>query len=238
MTGMQIRPRPRCLERATFDIWAMQPYTWGGPTHHAEVEGDLALGDLPVMKQVLDDAVATGRIVSNEDVRFWVTEFSWDTKPPDANGVPMDLHMRWTAHALYVMWQSGVSLVTWFLITDRPAPERWQSGLYFGASTIAEAAPKPMMKAFRFPAVAFVEPGGIRVWARTPGGAPGAVRFSFNDDSELATLSTDSHGIATGLVPSTVTQGFVHATFLTTGEFSLPFSLTEVPDQEIDPFGD
>src|SRR5262249_43562540 len=126
LSGMRVRPRPQCLERADFDIWAMQPYTWGGPTHHSTVEGDVQLGDLPSMKQTLDEAVAKGRIVSSQPVRFWVTEFSWDTNPPDPGGVPLALQARWVSQALYTMWQNGVSLVTWWLIRDRQPPDRWQ----------------------------------------------------------------------------------------------------------------
>ena len=39
-------------------------------------------------------------------VRFWVTEFSWDSNPPDPNGVPIDLHARWVAEGLYRMWRA------------------------------------------------------------------------------------------------------------------------------------
>ena len=240
MTGMRIHPRPRCLERVAFDIWAMQPYTWGGPTHHETAEGDIALADLPTMAAVLDQAVADGRVISDQPVRFWVTEFSWDTNPPDAGGVDIDLQTRWTAHALYVMWKSGVSLVTWFLLRDLPPTERFQSGLYYSGSTFAADTPKPTLQAFRFPTVAFVEPGGIRVWTRTPGGVPGTVTFEIGPGSgpwtPLGTITSDTYGIATGLIASATTTGYVRAR-LPGGETSVPFSLTEVPDQAVNPFG-
>jgi hypothetical protein len=243
LTGMRIRPRPDCLERATFDIWSHHPYTWGGPTHKSGVEGDVMLGDLPEMKATLDQAVAAGRIVSNQQMRFWVTEFSWDTNPPDSAGVDIALHTRWTAHALYVMWQNGVSLATWWLLRDRPPSERWQSGLYFAGSSVAGDTPKPSFQAFRFPTVAFVEGGKIRVWCRTPGGVPGNVVFEQSvgggafEEMPGGTLSTDGHGIATALLDGQSLEGLVQATFSATGEKSVPFSLTEVPDQPIDPYG-
>jgi hypothetical protein len=243
MSGMQIRPRPRCLERATFDIWSMQPYTFGGPTHQSPLDGDIQLGDLPEMKQVLDEAVATGRIVSSNDVQFWATEFSWDTNPPDTGALDIELQTRWTAQALYVMWQNGISLVAWFLIRDRPANERWQSGLYFAGNTIADDTPKPTLQAFRFPTVAFVEEDKIRVWCRTPGGVPGNVTFeqSSGGGDFIAlpggTLASDANGIAGGLLVPLSPTGLVRATFVPTGERSVPFSLTDVPDQPIDPWG-
>jgi hypothetical protein len=244
MSGMQVRPRPRCLERATFDIWATQPYTWGGPTHQSSVDGDVQLGDLPEMKQVLDQAVAAGRIVSGQDVRFWVTEFSWDTNPPDTGAVEMSLHARWTAHALYTMWQNGISLVTWFLIRDRPPSERWQSGLYSAGASIAEDTRKqPTFQAFRFPMVAFVEGGKIRVWCRTPGGVPGDVVFEQSVGGGTftpipgGTLATDENGISTALLDGLSTEGFVQARLEEPEETSVPFSLTDVPDQPVNPFG-
>jgi hypothetical protein len=243
LTGARVRPRPRCLERTAFDIWAMQPYTWGGPTHQASVVGDTMLGDLPAMKSALDQAVASGRIVTDQPVQFWVTEFSWDTSPPDPGGVPIGLQTRWTAEALYRMWQNGVSLVTWFLLRDRPFPERWQSGLYYNGGSIEADTKKSTFDAFRFPTVAFVEPGGIRVWCRTPDSAPGLVAFEQDAGNgtwmPLATLATDGNGVATGLLSSVSTEGVVRARYLgSPAEMSVPFSLTPVPDQVVDPFGD
>jgi hypothetical protein len=244
MSGAQIRPRPRCLERAMFDIWSMQPYTFGGPTHQSSVDGDVQLGDLPEMKQVLDQAVASGRIVSSVDVQFWATEFSWDTNPPDTGALDLALHARWTAQALYTMWQNGISLVTWFLIRDRPPTERWQSGLYFAGSSIADDTPKePTLEAFRFPMVAFVEGDKIRVWCRTPGGVPGNVRFEQSAGGgpfvPLAggTVTSDANGIAGGVLDGLSSTGLVRAIFVPTGETSVPFSLTDVPDRPVDPWG-
>jgi hypothetical protein len=221
----------------------MHPYTLGGPTHQSSVEGDIQLGDLPEMKQVLDQADASGRIVSSHDVLFWVTEFSWDTNPPDSGAMDMALHARWTAQALYTMWQNGVSLVTWFLIRDRPPSERWQSGLYFAGTTVADDAPKPTLEAFRFPTVAFPEGDKIRVWCRTPAGVPGDVRFEQSSGGgpfiALAggTLASDGNGIVSGLVDGLSPAGLVRAVFTRTGETSVPFSLTDVPDQPVDPWG-
>ena len=40
-------------------------------------------------------------------VSFWVTEFAWDTSPPDPKGSLSELHGRWVAEALYRMWDQG-----------------------------------------------------------------------------------------------------------------------------------
>jgi hypothetical protein len=99
------RPAPGCKARASFDVWSHHPYTEGGPNHHAEVPGNVSLGDLGKMRQVLRAAIRAGHIRSTRRVRFWVTEISWDTNPPDPGGVPARTHARWVAEAMYRMWR-------------------------------------------------------------------------------------------------------------------------------------
>src|SRR5213075_986822 len=79
--------RPTCGFRVRFDVWSTHPYTSGGPTHHAIKPNDVSLGDLPKMRAVLDAAVRAHHILSSGRPEFWVTEFSWDSKPPDPGGV-------------------------------------------------------------------------------------------------------------------------------------------------------
>ena len=168
--------KPTCDAQVKFDVWSHHPYTAGGPGTRAKVAGDVSLGDLPDMKALLDAAAAAHHIVSRGPVRFWSTEFSWDSKPPDAGGVPVALEAQWISQALYDMWATGISLVTWYLIQDgNPAQQSAQSGLYLGPVP-ATAKPKtPMLMAFRFPFVGHVVDGKISVWGRTPWGKPGRV---------------------------------------------------------------
>jgi hypothetical protein len=100
-----------------------------------------------------------------------VTEFAWDTNPPDPKGVPAALHARWVAEALYRMWEAGVSAVVWFKLQDDPLRlSPYQSGFY----TVA-GRPKHSLEAFRFPFVAFRVQGGVSVWGRTPSGTSSVV---------------------------------------------------------------
>jgi hypothetical protein len=95
---------------------------------------------------------------------FWVTEFSWDTQPPDPKGVPQRLHARWVAEALFRMWRAGVSAVMRFrLQDDRLRMSPYQSGFF---TTNGHA--KHSLKAFRFPFVAFDRKDAVSVWGRTP----------------------------------------------------------------------
>ena len=137
-------------------------------------------------------------------MRFWVTEFSWDSKPPDPHprALPMRLHARWVSEALYRMWRSGVSLVTWFQLRDEPYPASpYQSGLYFrGGQDLLRDQPKPSLTAFRFPFVALRERGGLTVWGRTPDSRPATVLVEQSAGGSwrrLAQLRADRHGIFT-----------------------------------------
>jgi len=163
-------PRPTCRTTVNFDIWSHHPYTSGGPGHHASKPDDVSLGDLPQMRRLLLAAYEAGHIRSHGPPPFWVTEFSWDSTPPDPHAVPATLEARWVAQALYNMWRSGVSLVSWFLIRDfdvKDAP--FQSGLYFlGGNPKVPDWPKPALTAFRFPFVALRSGGDISIWGRTP----------------------------------------------------------------------
>jgi hypothetical protein len=228
-----------CSDRSQFDVWAHHPYTSGGPTHQAHSRDDASLGDLPEMRRMLMAAYRNGNIASRGRPGFWVTEFSWDTRPPDAGAVPTGLHARWVAEALYRMWQAGVSVVTWFQLRDLPAASHIQAGLYFSGATIQQDRPKPALRAFRFPVVAFPRRGGVYVWGRTPAGAPGRViieqRFR-GRWRRLGALRTDEHGIFERRFQSRPV-GFVRARNVRTGELARPFSLKHHPDRFFNPFG-
>jgi hypothetical protein len=233
------RPHSTCGERVHFDVWSVHPYTVGGPEHHAYRPDDVSLGDLPEVRRLLTAAVRNGNVVSTTVPRLWVTEFGWDTKPPDPKGVPARVQARWVSEALYRMWSSGVSLVTWFLLRDdarRASP--YQSGLYFRGSTFADDRPKPMLTAFRFPFVALPEDGRVLIWARTPDGKAARVvieRRSGSGWQPVATVAANRLGILqTKLRP---TRGVLRARIGAAGPTSLPFAVTKTRDREYLPFG-
>ena len=159
-------PRATCHTPIHFDAWSHHPYTFGGPFGRAQHPDDVELGDLPKMRALLQAAARLHHIVSAHAVRFWVTEFSWDTNPPRRHAAPMGLAARWTAESLYQMWRSGVSLVTWFGLEDRGGTSPYQSGLFFHSKSLDRAHPKPVRTAFRFPFVAYLGRGSVSVWGR------------------------------------------------------------------------
>lgn len=155
-----------CFKSVHFDVWSHHPYTYGGAFGRAQLRDNVELGDLPKMRAVLEAGVRLHHVVSTSPVQFWVTEFSWDSSPPRKKAAPMALAARWTSESLYQAWRSGVSLLTWFGLEDQPSPSPYQSGLYFHASSLDGARPKPMLTAFRFPFVAYMHKKTVSVWGR------------------------------------------------------------------------
>lgn len=223
-------PKPTCRLAVHFDVWATHPYTAGGPTHKALNAGDVSLGDLPAVRRLLNAAVAAHHVVPRGGLRFWVTEFSWASDPPVPTAVPSGLLARWTSEALYRMWQSGVSLVTWFELRDEPPSGLFKSGLYYRGSSLASDRPKLALTAFRFPLVAYKQPGGIFVWGRTPGGVRGTVTVQEASGSgwvPLGTVRSNPNGIFSARFPNR-TGGPVRAVLERSA--SVPFSLEVPPD--------
>jgi hypothetical protein len=227
-----------CSDTVSFDVWATHPYTSGGPTHHAALPYDVSLGDLPKMTSTLRAAERAGHIKTTSGrARFWVNEFSWDSSPPDKCSPPMSLLNRWIPEAFYRMWASGVDMIAWFLLMDQARPGDYQSGLYFHASRLASAKPKPFFQAFRFPFVALRRGRGVYVWAHTPLGRRATVvveRATGRRWKPVKKLRTDRYGIVQAVLKVKPTGEF---RALLGREKSLPFSMRVPPDQFFNPFG-
>jgi hypothetical protein len=227
--------RKTCSDRTRFDVWAANPYTNGGPDHRALIPDDASIGDLPRMHDLLTAAKRAGTIRSARAPEFWVTEFSWDTNPPDPRGIPSALHARWVAEALYRMWQAGVSAVIWFRLQDDPlSVSPYQSGFY-----TAGGKAKHSLEAFRFPFVAFRAGSGVSVWGRTPPGKSGSVIIERRAGTRwvsVARLHADRNGIfSRRLSPPAATD--LRARLASSSEASVPFSLTVPPARPATPFG-
>jgi hypothetical protein len=241
----RLRPIRGCGEPARFDVWSHHPYTSGGPTHRASNPDNVSIRELPRMRKVLRAGVRYKRIIHSRAVRFWVTEFSWDSNPPDPKGVPIELHARWVAEGFYRMWRAGVSLVTWFQLRDdnadgRPHNEIFESGLYnFCAGGLGCDRPKLSHQAFRFPFVAFRSGARVRIWGRTPAGGAGSVivdQFAGRRWRAVGAFRARGDGIFEGRARRRG-RGPLRARIYRSIEQSLPFSLVRPPDRPVNPFG-
>jgi hypothetical protein len=236
-------PHATCHNPVRFDVWSHHPYTFGGPFGKAKLPGDVELGDLPKMRAVLQAGVRLHHVVSTNPVQFWVTEFGWDTYPPRKHAASLSLAARWTAESLHQMWRSGVSLVTWFLLSDYASPSPYQSGLYFHASSLANAKAKPSLTAFRFPFVAYLgTKSTVSVWGRDATSDKETLTIQLRHGTggswrTVALISSNANGIFKATLKLKATKkDWLRASAVGSGS-SLAFSLTRPKDPHIGPWG-
>lgn len=242
------QPKPGdCGGGVHFDILDIHPYTTGAPWHQGKVD-DVQLGDLAKLTELVSAADRAGRIRGRfRRTPVWITEFSWDSKPPDPGGVPMPILKRWTAEALFQAWRSGISRFFWYGLRDDPPnpklpfSESYQFGLYFRGATAAQNRPKPHMYAFRFPFVAYSRKDGFFFWGRTPNSKRGKVLIQIRKGGRwrnAVVARADKFGIFKGIAKGDYgrrKRGFVRARYH--GEGAVPFSLKPVRGFYQPPFG-
>jgi hypothetical protein len=237
-------PHATCHNAVHFDVWSHHPYTFGGPFGHAKLRDDVELGDLPKMRALLNAGVRLHHIVAEQPVQFWATEFGWDTNPPRPHAAPLGLAARWTAESLHQMWLSGVSLVTWFLLEDYPSPSPYQSGLYFHASSLENARPKPSLTAFRFPFVAYLgkAKNTVSLWGRDATSDKETVTIRLRHGKSgswrrAALISSNATGIFKATLKLKASEkDWLRASAVGSGN-SLAFSLLRPKDPNIGPWG-
>jgi hypothetical protein len=247
LTCMSAGPHPRrvCSATVQADAWSVHPYTSGGPSTRPANPDNVWIYNLGALTSLVKAAQSAGGLISAAPVPTWVTEFSWDSNPPDPQGVPVRLQQRWVAEMLYRAWVGGVSEFTWYALRDEPievSPQ--QAGLYFRCPQgIGCDTPKPMQSSFRFPFVAFRSGRrNVLLWGRLPFGAPGLVKIQWRRGRSwrpLATLRSDGDGIFTATRPLPLRIDPKSGVLRAVGarEASPSFSLHHPPDILVTPFG-
>jgi hypothetical protein len=153
-----------------FDVLAHQAIdnTGSGPLKSGPTRDDASTPDLGRVVKVLRAAESVGALRGGHPV--WVTEFWWDSKPPNSVGAPLGVQARWVEQTLFLFWKAGASAAVNFQIgdtADRPTVHAgFQSGVFF-----ANGQPKPSLTAFRFPFVTErINKKKIRAWGKAPAG--------------------------------------------------------------------
>jgi hypothetical protein len=164
-----------CPDPPHLDALSHHPYGIGGPLWHALVPDDVAVPDMYKIARVLHAAERAGHVLPAGPKQLWVTEISWDSSPPDPNGVPILEQAHWLEQALYVLWRQGVDTVLWLQIEDSPPipnyGSTYQAGLYY-----LNGGAKPATEAYRFPFVTSRSNSReIEAWGRSPAGGKVAI---------------------------------------------------------------
>lgn len=172
----QALKRASCRAPARFDVLAHHPYSVGSPCRRALHVDDVSVPDLGKLSRILRRAERVRRALGARRHRIWVTEVSWDSRPPDPLGVPAARHAQWLAEMLFIVARRGADTVTWYLARDEaPVPsysDTYQSGVFR-----EDGRPKPAAAAFAFPfVVSRTCAGPLRLWLRVPTTAPVTVQ--------------------------------------------------------------
>jgi hypothetical protein len=159
-----------CPGPALFDVLAHQAIdnTGGGPLKSGPDPDDASTPDLGRVVGVLRAAESLGTLPGSHPA--WVTEFWWDSNPPNPVGAPLDVQAAWIEQSLYLFWKAGASAAINFEIQDStlyPVTRNgYQSGLYF-----LDGQAKPALTAFRFPFVTErINKRKVRAWGKAPEG--------------------------------------------------------------------
>jgi hypothetical protein len=163
-----------CSNPAHFDVLASDPYDVGSPTTHALNANDASAPDLGKLTRVLRAAISAGTVVPATPKPLWVTEFSYDSNPPNRSaGTPSEAEQaRWLEEAFYVFAHEGVSTVIWYLLRDQTGSfaTHYFSGVYFH-----NGKPKTSLRAYRFPFVVMPNGRQAQAWGVMP--STGTVRI-------------------------------------------------------------
>jgi hypothetical protein len=158
-----------CSGEPMFDVLAHNPIdnTGGGPLKHGPHRFDASTPDLGRVVAVLRAAERLGT-VSGGRHPVWVTEFWWDSNPPNPTGARLATQARWLEQSLYLFWKAGADTAINFEFRDSAwAPDvrsGFQSGVYF-----LDGRPKPSLTAFRFPFVTErINRRALRAWGKAP----------------------------------------------------------------------
>lgn len=220
--------RASCPAPARFDVLAHHPYPIGAPSRRTLNSDDVSISGMYKLRDLLRAAERSGRALPRgKRHRLWATEVSYDSRPPDPDGVLITRHARWLQQSLSRLSRQGVDTIFWFRIRDA-APEPSfaatnQSGVYF-----RDGRPKPALQAFRFPFVAErARRGIIPVWGRSP--AAGQVTIERRRGGRwqrILSVKAARHGIFQARVPR-VGRGIQHLRARIGAERSLLSSLGE-----------
>lgn len=187
LRGGRLKPIP-CPRPARFDVLSAHPIAVGSPSESAASPLDATTPDLGRLTRVLRRAEAGGRALPRRRKLLWVTEFWYDSDPPDPHGVPLYRQARWYEQDLYLFWRGGASAAIGLQLRDSPPGKGYQFTNQSGAFFL-DGSPKPSATAFRFPFVARVAGRGrVAVWGIAP--RPGRVRIQAWRAGDWTTLAS------------------------------------------------
>ena len=160
--------------------FAYHPYTRpAGPLNPEPTPNDATIRSLGRVTRLLDHARASGKLRSKKKLPIWITEFGFQTNPPDPDfGSPIArVPAFWSLSELWFAYSNRrIKTISQYTMDDQPGSTAlWQSGLRF-----ANGAVKSNIYAnYRLPIlVRQLGPGAVEVRGDArPGGAGSTVQI-------------------------------------------------------------
>ncbi len=181
-----------CHSVSRFDSLDMHPYSPKDPHWHAINADDVATPDIYKLNRALSAARRLHH-TSGGHKTVIVTEFSWDSNPPDPHGVPIQTQARWLEDAFYVLWSQGVHTALWWRLTDEDPGSRGYAYTYQSGVLFENGTPKPAATAFHFPFVVHrTSRKRVLVWGKVP--AAGRLQIQRRTRHGFTTMRTVSVG--------------------------------------------
>ena len=142
----------KCPEKAKLDVLAHHPInSSGGPKRSAVHPDDVSTPDVKHVVRTLRKAEKRHRVKPRGRHPVWLTEFWWESKPPDrCTGIPLRRHARWISKALKSFKKQGASVAINYLIRDRPyQPSQCGRGSFQSGVFFVDGERKPAFRSFR-----------------------------------------------------------------------------------------
>lgn len=195
---------------AHYDILAADPYEVFSPTTHAVSSLDASAPDLGRLVKVSKAGLAAGTLLPRTPKPLWVTEFGYDSKPPNPQGVSAATQGKWLEEGFYVFWHEGARVAMWYLVRDQTPPYDLN---YFSGVFFRNGKKKPSFTAYRFPFVIMPITGktAAQAWGIAP--VAGSVKVQVRTGGGWKTLRS-LHAAAGGIfdfTSSALAHGYYRA---------------------------
>jgi hypothetical protein len=123
--------------------FAYHPYTLAGGPSVSERRDDAAIGQLGRVRSTLDALARRGKLPRR--LKIWITEFGYQTRPPDPFGTPIGRAPGLMDLSEWIAYRNGrVATYAQYSLRDNDA---WQSGLRFASGRVK----RNVYAAFRMP---------------------------------------------------------------------------------------
>jgi hypothetical protein len=155
--------RHGCATRPRFEVTGVSdhPYTYAAIASPSKFKGhasDAPIGAMQHLVGVLDAAGRYGVIPRRTPV--YLTEFGFQSRPPDAFGVSLRTQAQFINYSDYVAYRNPrIASVAQYELNDEPHAAVFNTGLRF-----ADGRAKPALQAYAMPIYVQRIAGGVRVF--------------------------------------------------------------------------